>query len=413
MYLPNAFGASERHALVGTTAARLVSADAAADLVFAKAGKPGDVAEWPALPAQMLQAVREGRSILVVDASGEGWAHSEAMSGPIHRTLAELSIPSERVAYLTQNREFSEAYVPWAVGSGLRPMIVLHHDAYIRRLFLGLEDKGPALFDERLAAFKTRRTERSRRFVALNYAPRPYRVLLLLHLIRAGLWGAGHISFPGFDKTANSRAASRKGLEAQLRGEVAGWEDLSGFSGLIAELLPYMDELAAKGSIVLGPVRRSKGRPGHFKSLTDEMALAEYHDAWFSIVPETEMGETRRVTEKSFKPLLNFSPILILGNPRSLDLVRGFGFQTFGAFWNEDYDREPDAPRRFEMLAAEVERLCRLSDGEWAQLEGRMAETIVYNARWGLLHMPRRYREMDQALVDRLMTVRAAIGPSA
>jgi hypothetical protein len=57
-----------------------------------------------------------------------------------------------------------------------------------------------------------------------------------------------------------------------------------------------------------------------------------------------------RVTEKVIKPLLNFHPLLVLGNPGALRLVRAFGFHTFGAIYDESYDDISDVRDRFEAV---------------------------------------------------------------
>ena len=126
--------------------------------------------------------------------------------------------------------------------------------------------------------------------------------------------------------------------------------------------------------------------------------------SWFSVVTESEMGRlSSRITEKPFKPLVNFHPILVFGNPGALAMIRDLGFETFPEIFDERYDEEGDPRRRFEMVYAEVRRLCGLTQDELRRLEMRARDTLEHNARHGLTRLPGRYREeIDRALVGSL-----------
>jgi hypothetical protein len=137
--------------------------------------------------------------------------------------------------------------------------------------------------------------------------------------------------------------------------------------------------------------------------------LAEYQDSWFSVVTETEMrARPSRITEKVLKPLVNFHPSLVLGNPGALAMTREYGFATFPEIIDESYDEECDPRRRYDLVYREFVRLCRLDERELARLESRVADTLDFNARWGLTQFPSQFRgRHDEALTDRIL---AAVG---
>ncbi len=88
--------------------------------------------------------------------------------------------------------------------------------------------------------------------------------------------------------------------------------------------------------------------------------LTEYAESWFSVVTETEMRpRPSRITEKVLKPLVNFHPMILFGNPGSLRMVRDYGFVTFENVIDESYDDEPDPRRRFDKAYLELERSVR------------------------------------------------------
>jgi hypothetical protein len=113
-----------------------------------------------------------------------------------------------------------------------------------------------------------------------------------------------------------------------------------------------------------------------------------------------------RATEKSFKPMLNFHPAILLANPGALAFVRGLGFQTFRALFDEAYDDEPDPRRRFDLVYRQLQRLCTADEGELSAAEAALDETLVFNARWGLVRMPEIWRtRTDRDLADALLAL--------
>jgi hypothetical protein len=133
--------------------------------------------------------------------------------------------------------------------------------------------------------------------------------------------------------------------------------------------------------------------------------LAEYDDSWFSVVTETEMRpRPTRITEKILKPLVNFQPLIVFGNPGSLKMVREYGFETFDNVIDESYDEELDPRRRFDHAYAELTRLCTMDEAGLARMEHAIEDRMTFNARWGLTRLSTDIRaERDRALVDALV----------
>ncbi len=276
-------------------------------------------------------------------------------------------------------------------------MTVLNYDYWIKRLLQPYEAGGEALFRRRRDLWRARPRLRHRRFLSLNRSPRPTKLYFLLSLIRDGLWDQGYVSFGGFE------LVRRMGKREPGR-MVRDMRRLPGFRDLFGQLSPYLDRLEAQGCIEFNEaVDEPSLAPDRHRAA--DLALAEYQRSWFSVVTETEMrARPDRVTEKSFKPLLNFHPFLVFGNPGSLALLRGLGFETFPELVDETYDQVESPRARFDLAYAQVARLCRLDEAELARLEAGLADKLEHNARVALIDLPRRYREeIDRALVDDLL----------
>ena len=347
------------------------------------------------LPLSVRTRLESGKARVVLDGSGEGYEHRPELAAAMHRFVESLGAKAGRAVYITQNRNYPEAYAAQCAACGLRPMTVLTYDLWIKAFFWPLEAQGPTLLEQRRQAFLQRPPERPRRFVSLNWTPRAAKGFLLMRLMRERLWDEGYISFGGFERPAIGEKGGFAKLDRDMR-------RLPGFEDLYAELASCRPWLEQLGCLQLGGP--AAGDPAFPTRIARDEALEEFGRSWFSVVTESEMGRlSSRITEKPFKPLVNFHPILVFGNPGALAMIRDLGFETFPEIFDERYDEEGDPRRRFEMVYAEVRRLCGLTQDELRRLEMRARDTLEHNARHGLTRLPGRYREeIDRALVGSL-----------
>ena len=96
-----------------------------------------------------------------------------------------------------------------------------------------------------------------------------------------------------------------------------------------------------------------------------------YRDTYFSVVTETNCltertyNRTSRIlSEKTFKPMVNGHPFILVSVPHMLRLLRDNGYQTFDGIIDESYDLELDDSTRLLMIADEIARLSALEDNE-------------------------------------------------
>lgn len=78
-----------------------------------------------------------------------------------------------------------------------------------------------------------------------------------------------------------------------------------------------------------------------------------YTNSLVSIVTETnwDLNEVT-CTEKSFKPMKEKHPFIMMGAALTLKSLRDLGFKTFGDIWDESYDFELNSNIRFRKIAA-------------------------------------------------------------
>ena len=108
------------------------------------------------MPASVQDRIASGKARVVLDGSGEGYEHSPELCDRLHAFVRALGVPNWHAAYITQNRGFRDAYLAHCAAAGVRPMLVLTYDLWIKTFFAPLETRGPVLFDARVEAFRAR-----------------------------------------------------------------------------------------------------------------------------------------------------------------------------------------------------------------------------------------------------------------
>lgn len=349
------------------------------------------------LPDPLRASIAEGRVSLVFDASLEGVAHKPDITAALHGVIQQLGATPRQCVYVTQDRQYQADYQAYCASMAIEPVPVLAHDYWIWDALSYYEATGEEVFLRRLEAFRGRNDIRPRKFLSLNRTPRPTKVLFLLRLLADGLWDHGFISFGGFRQKPNAPGKDRPAAE-DLRRALPGFEDL------VDALTPSIDRLDSYGRVLFGMEQHGWKRI-ELTQASMAVDLAEYGDSWFTVVTETEMrARPARITEKVLKPLVNFHPLLVFGNPGALAMIRSYGFTTFDDVFDESYDDEWDPRRRFDRVYAEMTRACGWSDEEWRRVETRIREKLIFNVQWGLIRFPRDYRrQRDAALVTQIL----------
>ena len=231
-------------------------------------------------------------------------------------------------------------------------------------------------------------------------------MLVLLDLARRGILSKGRYSFPRYglcDLHANE--TTQQCTHSSLKDPY-----LDGFS--VAECTKLLSDQALVHSLcsalpsVLDFDSAAKGKT-EFGGARDLWRHAQYGIVWdTSLRGFQSWNPVTFVTEKPLKPLLSRRPFIMLGNAGALGTLRALGFATFEPAINESYDLMPDAESRTAAALAEVERLSRLTKGEWSTAIRSIQAAVDHNARHllcgGFLEEKRRHARAVVELAFRL-----------
>jgi len=139
------------------------------------------------------------------------------------------------------------------------------------------------------------------------------------------------------------------------------------------ELINTIDDLIAKLPSVID---RSDFDTNFFNIHSKQM----YENSYFNIVNESLFYEKEIfISEKLFKPILNYQPFIISGSPGVLKLVKSLGFETFPEIFDEGYDEIEDNKLRMEKLLDNLTDLSKKSMEQIHKIYLDSQDKLIYN----------------------------------
>ena len=142
--------------------------------------------------------------------------------------------------------------------------------------------------------------------------------------------------------------------------------------------------------------------PYHCDNLSDDdhnnhkLIHKEYfQNAYWNFVVETHFNQnTCFLTEKTFKPILNLQPFIIVGNCYSLKLLKHLGYRTFGDIINERYDEMTNPSTRMQELYQLCYSVCSMPHKEHVHVMHHIKEVLEYNQKHLLSPKVQRIRNL-------------------
>ena len=106
--------------------------------------------------------------------------------------------------------------------------------------------------------------------------------------------------------------------------------------------------------------------------------LTPWNTSFLHCVMETVWQDKIHFTEKVFKPIVLHQPFVVLQAPGSLEYLRGYGFKTFGDWWDEGYDTIQNPNERMQAIADIVNWI---STQDLYKMREEMSGVLEYNFR--------------------------------
>lgn len=87
-------------------------------------------------------------------------------------------------------------------------------------------------------------------------------------------------------------------------------------------------------------------------------SMEPFMNSYIHIISETSVFHSSGyLSEKTWKPIANLQPFIMMGSYRSLEVLKDMGFKTFSPFINESYDLIDSNEDRFIKVLEEIKRL--------------------------------------------------------
>lgn len=205
-------------------------------------------------------------------------------------------------------------------------------------------------------------------FLSLNSKIRAHRVLVISELYRRNIASNSFISFMGspFDHPETTIDYAKKTLDlAFAEIPFVPKEIQDGVSNYTKNWQPLMLDISDISTSEI-----------YINSVVSEY----YEKSYFSLVTETGMDHYLRLTEKTFKPIANYHPFIIIGCHGTLEYLRSLGYQTFPELFDESYDQETNIAKRLLMIVDQVEKFVKLSTEEKDKKYQQVHEKVLHNA---------------------------------
>ena len=106
-----------------------------------------------------------------------------------------------------------------------------------------------------------------------------------------------------------------------------------------------------------------------------------YEDAYWNFVTETGITNGTFLSEKTFKPISQHQPFIILGNHKSLALLRDLGYKTFSPYIDESYDEIESSTARIKSASNLCVKLAQMTHKEHIRLTKKIQPILDHNQR--------------------------------
>jgi hypothetical protein len=324
---------------------------------------------WKNISERALTDIRQGRGFILLDYSMEPFIKKSQFEN-LHFTLQHSEIPKSQIILCTNSFNAKQLYDEWFNEDEQKLKVFnlphcLEHSSWFYDISIN-SNRNNCLSEDYFK--QLRNMKRSHHFLMKIKSPRHHRVPLLYAMYTNNLLQYGDWSFLS-DVSYNEASVN-------FCKQYFGFEDLidnESVQELFKETPHYL-----KSENPLYASQVNAWTDTHYRP---------HMDSYFDICFETFFNEENKsLTEKIFKPIVNFQPFLFVAYPGALELLRNLGFKTFDGFIDESYDLEQDHRIRFRKIYNEIQRLCAMSIDEIHEWFWSMEDILVHNHRHLINH---------------------------
>ena len=317
------------------------------------------ILEFSHTPFHISNLVRYGKGYISINHSLEAFL-SDGHLNSLHGYFETANkIPMNKIIYITGCMNSKEIYEDYCSRYQIpnepsRRLTIISYPSSIDIFAPQLNDE-PYYDAERLPP---------KLFLMWNRRYKHHRIDMALHLELAGLVDRSFISFtevhPEFKHIPFTQAANLQHIQSKF--DYITEQTVSSFASKLPLILDNETEISNMCADYGNKSRRF------------------YKNSLVSLVTETNYREVEvTLTEKSFKPIKEKHPFIIIGGKGVLQSMRELGFKTFSEFWDESYDECANPEERMRRLYAIVQQIGSWTPEQIVEFRRSVKPILDYN----------------------------------
>lgn len=330
-------------------------------------GRTG-ILEFAHTPYHLWPLVRHNNGYILIDHSVEAFMQDDQLNS-MHSYFGNIhSIPLNKIIYLTGCMNATELYRIYCEKYNIpddplqRLTIIAYPSSH--QIFSSYIEQG--LIDE--PEYDTERVP-DKLFLLWNRRFRKHRIELALHLENNDLVDRCHISFAWADPERPTTTLENAIDNTFIRDNI--------FNNMPPE---HANIIINRFKNRLPLVLDGETNINQMCEDRDNLSRPYYQSSLVSIVTETNFDIPElTLTEKSFKPIKEKHPFIIVGVPGALAAMRDMGFKTFGEFWDESYDTTEFQKDRMTKISEVTRQIGSWSNEQIIDFRIKVKPILEYN----------------------------------
>jgi hypothetical protein len=312
---------------------------------------------------EMIDAINNGQCNLVIEDSFEGYPWVQEDITGFGNLLMNYNIDVTKVIVLTAS---------WSYVYNSMPFRLVHFpytECYTR-------------VNSTMANSQLIRKPDAKKFLCLNFHPKPERFEIVYQVHKRGMVGDFNISH-------NSLTSGMEDFPSRKKNPFGEWdEDRQRFASIMLPIhYDITVALTTAQDVLSNPVHHRQENwiyvvtESVFDEGTQTMARG-----YIGFMPNMKGGGHRDVSEKTWKPIGLKMPFILLHQPFALGRLRDIGYRTFHTVWDESYDEITSIPDRFNAIMDLIETLNKRED--FLDIMQECEEIVEHNFKMLKLRRP-------------------------
>ena len=337
--------------------------------------------EFSHIPHWLIHLCRIGNGYILIDHSVEAFMSDTELDAMYSYFHEHHNIAMYKIIYLTGTVNASYVYEKWCEKRGIanirehRMHVIpyassreIFHNFMVNGLNVAT-DGNPHEVENVIEPDYDVNVVPEKLFLSWNRRLRTHRIVLALTLEELGVVDRSYISFAKQSDENSAHTVEEDIRSMREHGNVYGAQ----LDSLFSE--STVTKFVSKLPLVLDDEKDVNVMCEDFHFTKDF-----YTNSLVSLVTETNYDALEcTLTEKSFKPMFNKHPFLIIGAPGALQGLRDLGFRTFSDFWDESYDNEEFPASRLALITDVLKEIASWNEQQILNFKLRVKPILDHN----------------------------------